>query len=68
MATAARERVEGHYEVRDTVCGTEYVWVPGEDRRPRDEGLHPWRAGYERWLRERSHPETDEWAEIVALN
>jgi len=34
-----------------------------------EEVLHPWRAGYERWLEEQElHPELQEWLEIRALS
>jgi hypothetical protein len=40
-----------------------------EPARDIEEVLHPWRAGYERWLKEKVlHPELQEWLEIRALS
>jgi hypothetical protein len=47
------------------------VWVAGEEVEGRaiEEVIHPWRAGYERWLEDQKlHPELQEWLEIRALS
>ena len=54
---------QGHYDVEEAAYAEDYVWMSGE------EVLHPWRAGYERWLEARElHPELQEWLEIKALS
>jgi hypothetical protein len=68
---ATKERIEGHYEVRETALATDYVWVEGEEeveRRLLEEILHPWRATYAEWIKEaRVHPELQEQMELGAL-
>jgi len=62
---------QGHYEVEEAAYAENYVWMPGEEVEGRaiEEVLHPWRAGYERWLEDRElHPELQEWLEIRALS
>jgi hypothetical protein len=61
----------GHYEVEEAAHAEGYVWVTGEgiEGEAIEEVLHPWRAGYERWLEEQElHPELQEWLEIEALS
>jgi hypothetical protein len=66
-----KERIEGHYEVKEAPFGTDYVWVEGEEeveRRLLEEILHPWRATYTEWInKERAHPECQEQMELEAL-
>jgi hypothetical protein len=62
---------QGHYEVEEATYAEDYVWVAGEEVEGRaiEEVIHPWRAGYERWLEDQKpHPELQEWLEIRALS
>jgi hypothetical protein len=68
---ATKERIEGHYEVRETPFASTYVWVDGEEEVERwllEEILHPWHATYAEWIKEaRAHPELQEQMELEAL-
>ena len=71
MIGPTKERIEGHYEVKESPFATEYVWVPQEEeveRRFLEEFLHPWHTGYVAWVKEeRAHPELQEQMELEAL-
>jgi hypothetical protein len=68
---ATKERIGGHYEVRETALATDYVWVGGEEEVERhllEEILHPWHATYAEWIKgARAHPELQEQMELEAL-
>jgi hypothetical protein len=68
---ATKERIRGHYEVRETPFATDYVWVEGEEeveRRFLEEILHPWHTAYAEWIKEeKAHPEQQEQMELEAL-
>jgi hypothetical protein len=68
---ATKERIRGHYEVREELFATDYVWVEGEEEvegRLVEEILHPWHAAYAEWVKvTRAHPELHEQMEMEAL-